>query len=172
MGLRLATSFILLLFIVILAFQNTNTISFHFFTDLSLPAHAFIGLVLAIGIIIGKLMSATSGLEGLPSNSENKPADSGSNLFVGNLPRNIRKDELQNTFSKYGTVKSVKIITDKHSGNPRGFGFVEMTDEPGAKSAIKNLNGYELNGKAINVNLAHTRSGGQRSRGSRHRNYK
>lgn len=172
MGLRLATSFILLFLTGILAFQNPNTISIHFFSDFSVPVPAFIAAVLITGIIIGKLLPLKSGIKRAPSRSEGKPASSNSNLFVGNLARNIRKDDLQNAFSKYGAVKSVKIITDKHSGNPRGFGFIEMEDESGAKNAIKNLNGYELNGKAINVNVAHTRTSGQRSRGSRQRNYR
>lgn len=173
MGLRLAISFLLLLFIGMLAFQNPNTISIHFFSDFNLPVPAFIAVILITGIILGKLLLIKPGpeSESTPSRSEGKPDSSNSNLFVGNLARNIRKDDLQNAFSEYGPVKSIKIITDKHSGNPRGFGFVEMEDEAGAKNAIKNLNGYELNGKAINVNVAHTRTGGQRGRGSR-RNYR
>ncbi len=174
MGLRLAISFLLLLLIGILAFQNQNAIPIHFFSDFNLPVPVFIAVVLITGIIIGKLLLIKPGTEGesTSSRSEGKPGSSSSNLFVGNLARNIRKDDLQNAFSEYGTIKSIKIITDKHSGNPRGFGFVEMEDEAGAKNAIKNLNGYELNGKAINVNMAHTRTGGQRGGGSRQRNYR
>ena len=82
MGLRLATSFILLLLIGTLAFQNPNAISIHFFSDFSLPEPAFIVLVLVIGIIIGKLLSANSSQESAPSQSENKPASSNSNRLV------------------------------------------------------------------------------------------
>jgi len=172
MGLRLVTSFILLLLIGILAFQNPDAISITFFSDFNLPAPALIIFVLVTGIIIGKLLPAKSSQESVPSKSEGKPRSPSNNLFVGNLARSIRKDDLKNTFSEYGTVKSVKIITDKHSGNPKGFGFVEMTDEPGAKNAIKNLNGYELNGKVINVNTAHPRTSNHRGRSSRQRNYR
>lgn len=171
MGLRLTISFTLLSLIGILAFQNPDATYIHFFSDFSLPTPAFIAFVLITGIIIGKLLPLKSSFKHKPSQAEDRPSSS-SNLFVGNLHRNIRKDDLKDTFSKYGTVRSVKIITDKHSGNPRGFGFVEMADEPGAKNAIKNLNGYELNGKPINVNAAHTRTNNQRNRNPRQRNYR
>lgn len=172
MGLRLATSLLLLFLIGILAFQNQNAISIHFFSAFNLPVPAFITVVLIAGIIIGKLLPLKTSIKSMPSKSEGKSGSPGNNLFVGNLARSIRKDDLESTFSEYGTVKSVKIITDKHSGNPKGFGFVEMADESGAKNAIKNLNGYELNGKVINVNTANPRTANHHDRGSRQRNYR
>ena len=75
-------------------------------------------------------------------------------LYVGNLPFSVTSDELQNLFSQYGEVHSVNLITDRDTGRPRGFGFVEMDN---ADSAIEALNGHELDGRALNVNVAKER---------------
>lgn len=169
MGLKPIISFLLLLLLGILAFQNQQAITLHFFSDFKLPMAAFMIIILIPGIIIGKLLSAESGLNNKPSQLNGTSGNSNINLFVGNLARNVRKNDLQDTFSKFGTVKSVKIIRDKHSGNPKGFGFVEMADEPSAKKAIKNLNGYELHGRELNVNAAHPREANPRNRENRQR---
>lgn len=160
----------LLLLLGVLAFQNQQTITIHFFSDFKLPIAAFMVIILIPGIIIGKLLSAGADLNNKPSKMGSTSAGSNINLFVGNLARNVRKNELEDTFSKFGTVKSVRIIRDKHSGNPKGFGFVEMMDEPAAKKAIKNLNGYELHGRILNVNEARPREPNQYNRNARQRN--
>jgi RNA recognition motif-containing protein len=76
------------------------------------------------------------------------------NIFVGNLSFQTTQDELQDAFAHYGSVERVSIVTDRDSGQPRGFAFVEMTDKAQANSAINGLNGADLNGRAMNVNEA------------------
>jgi RNA recognition motif-containing protein len=81
----------------------------------------------------------------------------GKKLFVGNVPYNITEDQLKEVFSEAGEVESVAVITDKMTGRPRGFVFVEMASEDGAKKAIETLNGREIDGRALNVNEARPR---------------
>ena len=95
----------------------------------------------------------------------------GKKLFVGNVPYQVTEDELKSAFSEAGEVASVAIITDKMTGRPRGFVFVEMATEEGAQKAIEIMNGKEVGGRALNVNEAKPRSeerpagGGYGSRG-------
>ena len=76
------------------------------------------------------------------------------NLFVGNLSFQTTQDDLIAAFSQYGAVERVNIVTDRETGQARGFAFVEMTDRREAETAIARLNGTELNGRAMNVNEA------------------
>src|ERR1700680_3425845 len=76
------------------------------------------------------------------------------NIFVGNLSFQTTQDELQAAFAQYGNVERVNIVTDRDTGQPRGFAFVEMTERRGAETAISQLNGAELHGRAMNVNEA------------------
>jgi cold-inducible RNA-binding protein len=76
------------------------------------------------------------------------------NIFVGNLSYQTTQEDLQAAFSAYGSVERVNIVTDRDTGQPRGFAFVEMTERRDAETAISQLNGAELNGRAINVNEA------------------
>ncbi|MDO8526691.1 MAG: RNA-binding protein [Deltaproteobacteria bacterium] len=78
----------------------------------------------------------------------------GKKLYVGNLPYGIADDKLSEMFSEAGTVESAKVITDKYSGQSKGFGFVEMTTEEEAKAAIEKWNGQELEGRKLNVSEA------------------
>ena len=89
------------------------------------------------------------------------------NIFVGNLSYQTRQDELEAAFAAYGTVERVSVVTDRDSGQPRGFAFVEMTNKNEANDAIAGLNGAELNGRALNVNEARPREerGGGGNRG-------
>ncbi len=80
------------------------------------------------------------------------------NIYVGNLSREVTKDDLLEAFEEFGQVESVKIITDRVSGESRGFGFVEMPAEAEAQSAINGLNGKELKGETLKVNEAQPRS--------------
>jgi cold-inducible RNA-binding protein len=84
------------------------------------------------------------------------------NIFVGNLSYQTTQEELHAAFSAYGNVERVSVVTDRDSGQPRGFAFVEMTEARDAETAISQLNGAELNGRALNVNEARpkTESGG------------
>ena len=83
------------------------------------------------------------------------------NIFVGNLSFYTTQDELQSLFANYGSVERVNIITDRDSGQPRGFAFVEMTDRNAAQNAITKLNGVDLNGRAMNVNEARPKPQGR-----------
>jgi RNA recognition motif-containing protein len=76
------------------------------------------------------------------------------NMYIGNLAYDVTENDLRDAFSEFGEVSSVKIITDKFSGRPKGFGFVEMPDNSEADQAIKALNGKVLNGRSIKVNQA------------------
>ena len=80
-------------------------------------------------------------------------------LYVGNLPFNATEAEVSELFEKHGEVHSVALITDRDTGRPRGFGFVEI-DDGAAQAAIDALNGYEMNGRALNVNEARERPRG------------
>jgi RNA recognition motif-containing protein len=79
------------------------------------------------------------------------------NIFVGNLSFQTTQDELHAAFAQYGNVERVNIVTDRDTGQPRGFAFVEMTNQAEAMKAIEALNGQELNGRALNVNEARPR---------------
>lgn len=87
------------------------------------------------------------------------------NIFVGNLSYQTTQEDLQATFSQFGTVERVNIVTDRDTGQPRGFAFVEMTEASAAQNAISQLNGAELNGRALNVNEARPKPQGGGSRG-------
>jgi RNA recognition motif-containing protein len=76
------------------------------------------------------------------------------NIYVGNLSFNIKEDSLNEIFTEFGKVNSVKIITDKYTGQSKGFAFVVMDNESDAKQAIENLNGKELESRQIVVNEA------------------
>src|SRR5580693_4758939 len=82
------------------------------------------------------------------------------NIFVGNLNFRTTQEELQQAFAQYGAVERVNIVTDRDTGQPRGFAFVEMTERRDAETAISQLNGAELNGRAMNVNEARPKPAG------------
>ena len=88
------------------------------------------------------------------------------NLFVGNLSFQTTQDDLIAAFSQYGAVERVNIVTDRETGQARGFAFVEMTDRKEAETAIARLNGTELNGRAMNVNEARPKPQGGGGRGN------
>jgi len=93
-------------------------------------------------------------------------------LFVGNMSFDTTESELRSIFEPYGEITSINIITDLDTCRPRGFGFVELADDGEAAKAITELNGKELDGRALNVNEAKPkpersgpRDGGGRDRG-------
>ncbi|MEI6765912.1 MAG: RNA-binding protein [Bacteroidota bacterium] len=79
------------------------------------------------------------------------------NIFVSNLSFNIENEDLKQVFEDYGEVTSAKVITDQATGRPRGFGFVEMTNDEHAQNAIKELNGATYDGKVLAVSVAKPR---------------
>jgi cold-inducible RNA-binding protein len=91
------------------------------------------------------------------------------NIFVGNLSYQATQADLQSAFGAYGNVERINVVTDRETGQPRGFAFVEMSDSEAAQTAIAHLNGAELHGRAMNVNEARPKPaggggyGGQRS---------
>ena len=88
------------------------------------------------------------------------------NIFVGNLSFDTSQEELQTAFAEFGAVERVNIVTDRDTGQPRGFAFVEMTEKDAAEKAIAQLNGTELGGRALNVNEARPKpTGGGRGGG-------
>ncbi len=89
------------------------------------------------------------------------------NIYVGNLSRDAKEEDLRAAFEAFGQVASVKIITDKFSGESRGFAFVEMPGAPEAQAAINGMNGKELKGRTLNVNEARPRAEGGRGGGGR-----
>ena len=89
------------------------------------------------------------------------------NIYVGNLSRDVTEEDLREAFGAFGQVASVNIIKDKFSGEPRGFGFVEMPEKAEAQAAIAGLNGKDLKGQTLNVNEARPRTEGRRDRGGR-----
>ena len=76
-------------------------------------------------------------------------------IYVGNLPFSASDDEVRNLFAAFGTVNEVHLVTDRETGRPRGFGFVEMED--GADEAIEKLNNSDFSGRQLNVNEARPR---------------
>lgn len=76
------------------------------------------------------------------------------NIFVGNLSYSTTQDDLHAAFANYGNVERVNIVTDRETGQPRGFAFIEMTEPHEAADAIAKLNGADLNGRTLNVNEA------------------
>jgi RNA recognition motif-containing protein len=91
-------------------------------------------------------------------------------IYVGNLPFTASEEEVRSKFEQYGSVTSVKLISDRETGRPRGFGFVEM-DQGAAQKAIQELNGKDMGGRPLLVNEAQERQprqqGGGGGRGGR-----
>jgi RNA recognition motif-containing protein len=87
------------------------------------------------------------------------------NIFVGNLARDVTEEDLRKAFEAFGQVASVTILKDKFTGEPRGFGFVEMPAKAAADAAIRGLNGKALKGRTLTVNEARPRPEGGRGGG-------
>jgi RNA recognition motif-containing protein len=92
------------------------------------------------------------------------------NIYVGNLSYDVTEEDLRQAFAAHGEVMSVNIIKDKYSGQSKGFGFVEMSDDKTGQAAINSLHETELKGRKINVNKAKPRTdrpgGGGANRGA------
>lgn len=93
-------------------------------------------------------------------------------LYVGNLPWSVTSSDLEQMFSAYGTVASAEVISDRDTGQSRGFGFVEMADDAASEAAINALNGSDFKGRPLVVNEARERTprsggGGGGGRGGR-----
>ena len=84
------------------------------------------------------------------------------NIYVGNLSYGMSEDELRDAFGAFGEVSSVKILMDRETGRSRGFGFVEMPNQSEAETAIAQLNGKDVGGRALRINEARPREQQQR----------
>ncbi|MBU0985532.1 MAG: RNA-binding protein [candidate division Zixibacteria bacterium] len=94
------------------------------------------------------------------------------NIYIGNMSYDTTEDQLRQAFEGYGEVSTVNIISDRDSGRPKGFAFVEMSSKEEAMAAISGLNGQDMNGRALNVNEAKPRTeGGNRGGGGGRRSY-
>ena len=94
----------------------------------------------------------------------------GSKIYVGGLPYSATEQQLNDLFAAHGTVESARVVTDKFTGQSRGFGFVEMSTDEEAKTAIQKLNGTQMDGRTLTVNEAkpqEPRSGGSSFGGGR-----
>jgi cold-inducible RNA-binding protein len=89
------------------------------------------------------------------------------NLYVGNMSYDTTQDRLAEMFQVHGQVSSVNVITDRDTGRPRGFAFVEMATEEAAQAAIAALDGQQVDGRALKVNLAKPRTSDGSDRGRR-----
>jgi len=89
------------------------------------------------------------------------------NIYVGNLPRQAKEDDLRPLFESFGKIMAVNVIKDKFSGESKGFGFVEMSKKSEGEAAIEALNGKDFMGQALTVNEARPKSesGGRRTGG-------
>ena len=90
------------------------------------------------------------------------------NIYVGNLSHDVSEDDLKKVFEAFGQLTSINIVKDKYSGEPRGFGFVEMSSKNEGQSAIDGLNGTDLKGQSLKVNEARPRSESRRGGGRRY----
>ena len=93
------------------------------------------------------------------------------NIYVGNLSPSVTEDDLKEAFEAFGQLTSVNVIKDKFSGEPRGFGFVEMASKDEAQAAIEGLNGSDLKGQSLNVNEARARLDNRRGGGGGERRF-
>ncbi len=88
-------------------------------------------------------------------------------LYVGNLAYRTSEDQLRQLFGEVGEVTDVFLPTDRETGRPRGFGFVELAEDSAASEAIRRFDGYTLDGRQLRVNEAQERPGGNRGGGNR-----
>jgi len=85
----------------------------------------------------------------------------GTRLYVGNLPFSASEEQIRDLFAQNGrTVTEVRLVTDRETGRPRGFGFVEMGSQGDADGAVRELNGFQYGGRPLTVNEARERVGG------------
>ena len=93
------------------------------------------------------------------------------NIYVGNLAHNVTEDRLQSMFAEFGNVESVKVIKDRFSGTPKGYGFIEMPSNSEADQAIKALNRSQVDGNTIKVRPADPGGKRKKKRGRRGRRF-
>jgi len=135
------------------------------------PFLLYLGMLLSVGgmaLAWRRDRGASTALAATHRTSKEKRSGQ---IFVGNIAFSVTEQDLRALFTPYGVVDRINLITDRETGRPRGFGFVEMADDQAAQAAIAGLNGTEMAGRALNVNEARQReerrppSGGPRGGG-------
>ena len=121
-------------------------------------------------MVVQSRRGASSGLSGSASGRRSRPSQTvakrdeecelSKKLYVGNLPFSVTESELRTAFEQHGSVSSVNVITDRETGRPRGFAFVEMEDASAADAAMRALDGNEFGGRNLRVNEAQDRRDG------------
>jgi len=91
------------------------------------------------------------------------------NIYVGNLSYSTTEDQLREAFEAFGQVTSAKIIVDRDTGRSRGFGFVEMSNDDEGTAAVNGMNGQDLQGRTLSVNVARRKEGAGGGGGGRNR---
>ena len=89
------------------------------------------------------------------------------NIYVGNLSYSVTSEDLRKAFEPFGAVSTANVVTDKFTGQSKGFGFVEMSNKAEGEAAIKELDGVDLKGRSVRVNEARPRTEGSSSGGPR-----
>jgi RNA recognition motif-containing protein len=112
------------------------------------------------GLAAGLLIGARCGRRGTSSAPDTTKAEPGQGveLYVGNLPYDLKDRDVVRTFEKHGAVLSIRVIKNKFNGRSRGYGFVEMADDAAADRAVKAMNGFEIKGRKLVVNEAKSRT--------------
>ena len=118
-----------------------------------------LGVGLIIGHLIGVFAAPSTKSAGRPKTQASTSVGSGEiiSLYVGNLAYSVRRDALSDLFSQFGPVESARIMTDRETRRPRGYGFVEM-EEQAAQTAIVKLDGTEFGGRTLRVSVANQRT--------------
>lgn len=88
-------------------------------------------------------------------------------IYIGNMSYETTEDQVRQAFKRFGEVTSVNLISDRDTGRPKGFGFVEMSKDEEARAAIAGLNSTDIGGRTVNVNEARPREGGAGGGGGR-----
>ena len=118
-------------------------------------------------LLLADCMMSAAGVTYLATIDTLALEDADVNIFVGNLAFTTTEQDLRQLFEPYGTVDTIRIMTDRDTGRSRGFGFVEMPDADEAQAAIMGLHGTALEGRLLTVNEARPRAGDTRPRRSR-----
>jgi RNA recognition motif-containing protein len=105
-------------------------------------------------------MSEARILVEIQTKRENEDSSMGNRLYVGNLSFNTSSDAVRDAFARFGEVTDVHLVTDRQTGQPRGFGFVTMGTREAAQAAMATMNGSNLDGRDLRVNEAEERQGG------------
>ena len=114
-------------------------------------------LTLLVGLILGQIIGTVFSFKSKAIDSQQPETNETQTLYVGNLPFKTNRYELRELFQPYGKIYSARIMIDKTTRKPRGYGFVEM-DKKGAAKAIASLNGSIMAGRNLKVNEANERS--------------